>query len=280
MSPFSIIPPNPIHSDQKFLLFTITNIGYAPFVKSFIKRLKQIKFLDIFYIVCTDEESYNLLSAIEDVKCILWNCNITKQFVGWKNKNYTELVFVKFDITKFMLEYAKREHIQYVLYTDCDIWFFKNFKQDLLTYADSCINTSLFMQDGEDYRLDPVAVVLDSTNFEITKNRDYKRLCTGFMLIKPNLETINLFDYKSCTEVSWTKFVGNQPYLNAVLIAKKINAIGLPREKGINGSSFFINDGDLSYESLYKKDPWFVHYTYLIHEDKLIKMKEHQHWYE
>jgi hypothetical protein len=264
---------------QDLLLFTITNSGYLPFVRSFIKRLQHLKVPDVFYVVCTDQESYNELIGVEGIRCLLWECSITKQFVGWKTSAYKELVFVKFDITKFMLEFAAKEGIQYALYTDCDIWVFRDFKKDLLAFANKYSNVSLFMQDGEDYSLDPHPVTIEISEAGITKDRDYKRLCTGFMLIKPCEETAKLFDYRNSVKVDWKKFVGNQPYLNAVLIAKNFNAVGLPRDKGINGSAFSIS-GDYSYESLITADPWFVHYTYLIHSDKLNKLKENNHWYE
>ena len=254
-------------------MFTITNKGYVNFVKSFIERLQQINFTNQFHVICTDEESYyELLNIHNNVICSLWRgCNITTDFVGWKNKLYTELVFTKFDITRSVLELAQKRQIQYVLYTDCDIWFFKNFKEEMLTYLATLSNIDVFMQDGEDYREQPEAVTWTNIDNKLTKNRNYKRLCTGFMLLKPKMSW--LFDYKANAKIEWTKYIGNQPYLNDVLLTENIDTIGLPRDKAINGSIFStVND----FTGVV--DPWLIHYTYLIREEKILKMKYNNHW--
>jgi len=272
------------------IIFTIINKGYIDIGTNFIKRIKQLKMFKNMVFVCTDKVSYDFLKKECHIQCILQNIksNICLELVEWKDKKYHQLVFNKFDVTKQMLEFALKNSVSRVLYIDTDMWFFRNFEQELF---DMSIKTyphaDILMQDGENYQLHPIPVKFFFEGEQLISDRTSVRHCTGFMLIKPSEKVISIFDYKSCNDVDFKKFKGNQPFLNKILTKRLfIKVIDLNRKLGVNGSLF--NDEEaierLNTEEAKiavaskEKSAWFLHYTYIFGKEKINKMKQFNHW--
>lgn len=270
-------------------IFTIVNKGYIDIGSNFLKRIEQLNMFYKMIFVCTDLESYLHFKSNSFIQAILQEKNLpTQNFVSWKDKEYFNLVFNKFDITKFILDYALNLQLDNVLYLDTDIWCFQNFEKKLFDLKkDEYFYADLLMQDGENYRLNPDPIKQNYINGNFIKDRSSKRHCTGFMMIKPSPFTNSLFDYKNNNKVDYTKFVGNQPFLNKVIESEpNLIVANLDRDLGLNGS-LFNDEGAVEKLNLQdsikiidsKKDTsWFLHYTYCKGKDKISKMKEFNHW--
>jgi hypothetical protein len=277
------IPDACIKPGSSILPFTITNLGYTDFVQNFAERLKDIKMFEKFVVVCTDAASFKTLEKNKYIHCAYYPSKITENLVEWKTNQYKEVVFNKLDITRAMLKSAQKKNIASVLYIDTDIWIYRNFEEELQKVAATFLpKFDFIMQDGENYTEQKIApksislskgkVILNGVDKAKKPRRDCSRLCTGFMLIKPSNRTIDALDYKKIKEVDWKKCVGNQPYLNEVIKKKKLKAIVLDRNLVPNGSLF------LKGNTFQPKDPWALHYTYMLGEEKIQKMQEEDHW--
>lgn len=270
-------------------IFTIVNKGYISIGSNFIKRIKELNMFRDIVFICTDQESFNYFGREKYIHSILLkNSDVCLEFVEWKDKKYHDLVFNKFDITKYMLELAMANNISRVLYLDTDIWAFTNFEEDLFEMAlKKYPHADIIMQDGENYRLCPNPIEFEFKETKLVKNRISGRHCTGFMLMAPSEKIISIFDYKNNQNVDYTKFVGNQPFFNKVAETRpEVNIINIERELGLNGSLF--NDEKaverLSYEEAVvavkskENTAWFLHYTYISGQEKINKMKQFNHW--
>jgi hypothetical protein len=271
------------------LVFTIVNKGYIDIGTNFIQRAKQINIFNKMIFVCTDQDSYQHFTKESYIVSVYRESNnVGLEFVEWKDKEYHNLVFNKFDITKEMLEYAQANNASRVLYIDTDIWCFTNFETALFelslnTYPDA----DFIMQDGENYRLCPVPISFQFKDGNLITDRISKRHCTGFMLMQPTLTVISVFDYKQNDKVDYNKFVGNQPYFNFVITTRPdITVIDLNRSLGVNGSLFndegavcrLTDEQAIQAIRDIEKDAWFLHYTYISGKQKIIKMKQFNHW--
>jgi Nucleotide-diphospho-sugar transferase len=266
-----VIPIPDICHRTGILPFTITNLGYVEFVKSFAERAKKLGMFKKMVVVCTDEASFKLLEKNTYLHCAYYPSTLTKDLTEWKTEEYKKLVFNKLDITREVVKTALKKRVEHVLYIDTDIWLYKDFTKDLLKITKIASTADYIMQDGENYteKKNPPKFV----NTEgIVPGRNCTRLCTGFMIIKPSERTIQSLDYKKTKEVDWKNFVGNQPYLNEVIEKKKLKAIAIDRNLTPNGSIFL--DG-VDFEP---KNPWLIHYTYMLGSDKVKKMKADGHW--
>lgn len=278
------IPKNCLRDN--ILYFTITNFGYISFVKNFSLRLQQLNIAEKFIVICTDKESYNELSLDEQLHCIFYPCVVPKTFESWKTVNYKEIVFSKLDITRLVLEYANTQNINSVVYMDTDIWMFRDFHKDLQSLIKKTNkHFDILMQDGEDYKECPVEPYFKTTSNDVLIKRYCTRLCTGFMVLKPIPEVINIFNYKTNYAVNWNKYVGNQPYLNDVINAYQIKAFSLPRNLLLNGSIFSneeCDEEDLITLEIIKNsvstNTWLLHYTYTEGVNKVKRMMQAQHW--
>jgi hypothetical protein len=162
---------------------------------------------------------------------------------------------------------------------DTDIWIFKNFESQLKQLIDKTKeHTDILMQDGENYKDFPIAVNYTTKKKELVQDRPCERLCTGFMVLKPTKTIINLFDYKENKKVNFKEFVGNQPYLNQVIQQEKIPAMAIDRSLLPNGSLFLNEMDTLEIVESFQSKAWLIHYTYLLGEEKIQKMQEHNHW--
>ena len=275
-------------TESGYLYFTITNAGYIQFVLNFCKRNKELNTLKKLIIVCTDKESYNQLTHLVDCVCVYFPCFISKTLESWLSTNYKEIVFKKLDITRWVLQWAQLNDVKRVVYLDTDMWVYKDFVPYLEDFVDKTYDiVDVIMQDGENYAdepFEPTYTITPSTStLEIKKY--CTRLCTGLMILKPNNIIIDMFDYKSNRLVDWSKYVGNQPFLNDTIDAYQITAMALPRRLAINGSVFNITDIAGSKDKLELKlnklkcdDTWLLHYTYSIGIAKIEMMTLLDHW--
>ena len=270
-------------------IFTIVNKGYIDIARNFIQRLKELNMFQGMLFICTDKASYEYFSNDTYIQVLQQNTeSIVQEFVEWKDKEYHDLVFNKFDITKQVLDKAKELNIDRVLYLDTDIWFFKNFEEDLFNLVnEKYFYSDIILQDGENYRLCPEPIEQTYENGVFKKNRASVRYCTGFMIMKPSDKTSRLFDYKNNQNVDFNKFVGNQPFLNKVIqFEPDVNVLNLDRALGVNGSLFndekaverLTEDESKKAVEAISSSAWFLHYTYCKGTDKLLKMKSHNHW--
>lgn len=275
-------------TESGYIYFTITNAGYIQFVVNFCKRIKEIHTLNKLLIICTDKESYNQLTHLTDCKCIYYPCLISKTLESWHTSNYKEIVFKKLDITRWVLEWSQLNDVKRVVYLDTDIWVYRDFIPELEKFVNTTENiVDVIMQDGENYAEEPFEAVYTineaAKTLEIT--RYCTRFCTGVMILRPTSTVIDMFDYKSNRLVDWTKYVGNQPFLNDTIDAYQIKAITIPRHLAINGSIFNASDIiegkdklQVKLNKVKKEDTWLLHYTYSIGVTKIELMAHLHHW--
>jgi hypothetical protein len=271
--------PHIYNSELNSIYFTITNHGYIHFVHNFCERLKRLnsKLLDYFLIICTDKESYVELQKIH-ANCFYYDKKkVSKGFEEWKTTSYKDIVFNKLVITQAVLEFAQKVNCKHVIYTDTDMWWCKDFTVDLHKYIESvdhCVD--ILMQDGEDYFETNNEPEYKLENTHLIVNRACYRFCTGFMVLKPTKEVIDLFDFKKNKKVNYENYVGNQPFLNEALKHVNLNVITIPRNLLLNGSGlahdtyFHVVHTDV--------EPWCIHYNYLIGAHKIDTMIQHDHW--
>lgn len=271
--------PHIYNNELNSIYFTITNYGYIHFVHNFCERLKRLnsKLLDYFLIICTDKESYVELQKIH-TNCFYYDKKkVSKGLEEWKSTNYKDIVFNKLVITQAVLEFAQKVKCEYVIYTDTDMWWCRDFTADLYKYiksVDHCVD--ILMQDGEDYFETTTEPEYKLENTHLIVGRGCYRFCTGFMVLKPVKDVIDLFDFKNNKKVKYENYVGNQPFLNEALKHTNLNVITIPRNLLLNGSGLAH---DTYFHIIHTDtDPWCIHYNYLIGTQKIGTMIQHDHW--
>jgi hypothetical protein len=225
--------------DIKFI--TLTNEGYLDFTINCIRSLKKI---GDFNLTC-----YSIGSSCcdrlkkENADCVaISDDEEISKFHLYRQENWEKLVCNKFLIIKENL--LKHE---YVCITDGDVVFENNF------FMDYCKNNigdkDLLIQN------------------DLMEDSDSSQLCSGFMFIKSNELTLNLFDFKNCKPDC--KGWGDQIYINQ--IKKKLKYEKLPLNLYPNGQYYYKNFDRIR--------PYMIHFNWVIGHDKKSKMLHHKKWY-
>lgn len=162
------------------------------------------------------------------------------------NKDFINITFLKFQII-----YENLKKNKYVCFTDGDI-IFKNNRFLKLCY--------LFLGNNE--------LFIQNDSVENKKNN----LCSGFMFIKSNKNTLNLFNPKNINYFNKDTYLDDHGYLNS--IKHKLKYKKLPLELFPNGKVFYEN-----YEKINKNNLFLIHFNWCKSNEKKDKMKKYNCWY-
>lgn len=245
------------------LFFTVANFGYREFVLNFFNQWQKLE-MGEFRVVCLDEKMFSFCKD-HSIKAQLDHQNISESFHFWRTQQYRKIVFKKLDAKKRMIR-ENHDHYRYITYMDTDVWVLKNFLTEL-EHICSVNKFDILFQDGEREEEGESSHI--DHNDKITPIRACNNFCTGFMVMNM-IQWEKIVDFLSYKIEDMFEFVGNQPFLNKKIKSfSDLIAISLPKSTAPNTSNPHVQ---LSQES------WFLHYTYLMGEEKKSLMKSKGHW--
>ena len=224
-----------------FAFITLTNSGYIDITLNCLQSLKRLG-LATPVCYCIGKEGYTRLLE-GGYKSVLIDEETNSNFQIWREGNWSNIV-----VKKFYIIYENLLHNDYVIYTDSDIVYEKEF----LSYLFETIgNNDILIQND----------TLDDTS---TKN-----LCSGFMCIRSNANTLNLFHPTKVVKYKDKRGWGDQIYINK--IQSQLNIGLLPLDQFPNGGYF--------YEYSKRLQPHLIHFNWRSGHQKKETMKSFSKWY-
>lgn len=225
-------------SDTKFI--TLTNDGYIDYT---LNCYKSMQYLNLnLHAYAIGNKAYNKLKSLGH-KCTLINGDDivdNTEFVEFKAKNWHEITKQKFKII-----YENLLKHKYVCFTDGDIVYEKN----AIEYCEKHIgNNDMLIQN------------------DTLSNNDHSNLCSGFMFIKSNKKTRNLFNPDIATKDAVEGW-DDQLYVNGV--KDKLKYKLLPLELFPNGQYYYK----------YLPKSYIIHFNWVVGHEKQKKMKKYNKWY-
>jgi len=212
--------------------------------------------MKFFSILNTSDEKYhpiynNFIHHLKKVELLDKHTLIKVDGVSdnWNSSNFNDIVYKKLEITHKELLKGNT-----VFCSDLDIVILKDPLEYMLPFLDT---------------------------HDVMFQRDHKRHCTGFYLVKPGPLTIDLFD-SSETIPFVTYDIGDQGYINSKLTHKaekykdlKVKVLDI--DLFPCGKRWYAAPGNGNKV----KDPYMVHYNWIVGANEKIKrMKKYGHWYE
>ena len=225
------------------IFITLTNSGYIDYTLNCIKSIEKLNLNIELHSYCIGKEGYNRLIS-KNYKCSLIDNEKISNFIEFKTEKWSKITFNKFKII-----YENLLKYDYVCITDGDI-VFEN--PDLFNYLLENIedNDMLIQNDMMD-------------------NNNNSNLCTGFIFIKSNDITKELFNpirmQKNINIASWN----DQLYVNKIKNELKYKM--LPLDLFPNGQYYYKNSLNIK--------PYLIHFNHVVGHEKKRKMIEYNKWY-
>lgn len=232
-----------LKSTVKFI--TLTNNEYVDYTLNCLKSLENIDFTIPLNSYSLGDDAHNILQSCGYKSHSLRLESINdSQFNTFRKGNWHNVTKRKFEIIH--RELKKNE---YVCFTDGDVVFLdRNFMNYCFDYIQ---NTDMVIQN------------------DTLSDSDCGNLCSGFMFIKSNNKTLDIFDPKNVEKYvkpGWD----DQIYINKV--KNKLDFKVLPLELFPNGKYYYDN-----YKKLF---PMMIHFNWVIGHQKQMKMILHSKWYQ
>ena len=238
-------------SDVAFI--TLTNTGYVNYTLNCVESLKRIgmcnyysgvsngESTEILHIYVIGKDGYNLL-AKNGHRCSLIDEENNSNFQSFREGNWGDITFNKFKII-----YENLLNYEYVCFTDGDIVFENS---DFLQYLKDNIgsNDMLVQSEGD----------------------EYENFCSGFMYIKSNEITRELFNPDNVILHKRERDWDDQIYLNEIRKTVQLNYKKLPLELFPNGKYYYNNE---------PSSPYMIHFNWVVGNQKYDKMKQYGKWY-
>lgn len=222
---------------------TLTNLGYVDYTLNCLKSLENISHEMKPTCYCIGKESYNKLTE-KNYKSVLIDDEKNTNFQVFRTGNWSNITIKKFNII-----YENLLSNEYVLFTDGDIVYENG---DFMNYLINNIGDNDILIQND------------------TQNDDSKDLlCSGFMFIKSNEKTLELFNPTKVIENENTVGWDDQVYINNIKEKLKYNT--LPLHLFPNGLYFYRNCNNIK--------PFLIHFNFLFGHEKKDKMKYHSKWY-
>lgn len=245
---------------------TLTNTGYANYTLNCLKSLEKIGLKDKLEVYCTDKNSYDIIKKEHDNTHYFHQTIVTTQhnkIIEFGKEDFGNTMKLK-----LMVIHECLKKNSYVLFTDGDIFYYKNgfFEYLLENIGDDnilCQNDKMegcvSMGDGK-----PVC-------------------CAGFMFIKKNEETLKIYDmnttdkyYREMLDTSKRRgFFDDQVYLrrlrnehNSIVKMKLLPSKLFPTYFVVK-SRKIPKDWDQKF---------LLHFNYIIGNDKANIMKSSKSW--
>jgi hypothetical protein len=234
------INDNKDYSNISFI--TLTNSGYIDYTLNCLQSLKNINMKKQLKVYCIGEKGYSILKN-SDFLCELIDNDKdeTSHFQKFRTKQWSNVTYYKFEII-----YNNLLNNEYVCITDGDIVYENN---QIFDYLLSNIeDNDLLIQTEGIYNID---------------------LCSGFMFIKSNENTISLFNPENVQMYRNEKGWDDQVYINSIKYKFKFKKLPLQ----------LFPTGQYYYEYNNKISPYLIHFNFVVGHEKEKKMIHYNKWY-
>lgn len=228
-------------SNLSLSFITLTNQGYLPYTLNCLKSLQKIGITDL-KCYAIGQSAYKKLAS-KQYQAVYIEDELNTNFQIFRRGNWADITFYKFKIIHENLLTN-----DFVCFTDGDI-VFKN--PDIFDYCRKKIGDAdlLIQNDSQD-------------------DNSSKNLCSGFMFIRANENTLKFFD-PAYVAANSDRVEGwdDQVYLNE--IKSHLNYRVLPLSLFPNGQYFLTGHRDIT--------PYLIHFNWLVSHKKsaqLVKFKE------
>ena len=244
---------------DKTLVFTVTTNGYKYFTWN-LYQLFQKRGLSIpLCILCLDKESYDFFQRIAFIPTRLYRME-GQNMEQRSPAAFGSSTFKRFNRMKLkaLQELSQRSDIQTLIYIDSDIAVFHDFLPSIKCCLSEC---PLWFQCDEAREDDFTCSSVDTC----------PNKCTG--IIAMDLNDISRPQFHQLYSISdmWKTAVTDQDYINDRLKTLSIASKTLPRDRFPNGR---LLQGDM-----YKtKEPYLLHFNYLMANQKEQMMKKKNCW--
>ena len=228
---------------QDVAFITLTNDGYIEYTENCLKSLEKINSDCNLNCYCIGKKGYEYLNN-KKYTCFLIDEEENNNFQIFRQGNWSNITF-----NKFVIIYENLLKYKYVCITDGDIVFENDF---FLQYLLENIESNDLLIQTE---------YIDDKNFV---------LCSGFMFIKSNSNTLNFFNPKYIEHKKNTSGWDDQVYINNN--KHKLKYKMLPIELFLNGKYYYNNNNII-------KNPYLIHFNWIVGHEKKEKMRKYGKWY-
>ena len=244
-------------SNNDFMICMFLTGGLKEEAENSIQTLKNIKLDDKLVVTTLDDEAYNHINKL-GVKTEQRKTNL-KRKADFGTKAFYDITLNKLDIIKNHL----RKENKIVVYTDTDIVFLKDISDDIYKFKNSHYD-----------------IMIQNDVPEFNENKG--NLCTGFIMFKPNKNTLSFIEksqqhMKDRINKRLDGQLADQKSFNEMLKEdKNIKIDTLSLKEYPNGKRYFDN-----VNTIYKNyKPKIVHNNFLTKtDDKIIRFKKHGLWF-
>jgi hypothetical protein len=225
------------HTNISFI--TLTNNGYVDYTLNCLKSIELAGIKTKLKVYCIGEESATILNN-KGITTELIDDETSVEFQEFRKNNWSNIVFYKFKII-----YDNLLNNEYVCITDGDI-----------VYENNCIFDYLLNNIKDNDML-----IQSDGNFTET-------VCSGFIFIKSNQDTISLFNPSNVEEYRNTVGWGDQIYINS--IKNKLKYKKLPLALFPSGKYYYQYSEEIK--------PYLIHFNWVVGHEKKNKMVKYNKW--
>jgi len=227
---------------MSIVFITLTNTGYIEYTQNCLKTLQKINCNYPLQCYCIGKDGFNILKN-NGYNSFLIDEEHNSNFQTYRHGNWSKITFNKFKII-----YDNLLNYDYVCITDGDI-----------TFENSIFMDYLIQNIGDNDLLIQSESLSDDENY---------LLCSGFMFIKSNQNTIDIFNPDKTQNIKDTKEWDDQVYINE--IKDKLKYKKLPLDLFPNGRYYFKYSSSIN--------PYLIHFNWTIGNEKKEKMKFYNKW--
>lgn len=229
---------------------TLTNSGYKDLTLNLLKSMKVENIDNLLKIYTLDKECYDYLKKeYPNNKVEYINLDKLDNWIEYKAAQNPDTEGKKLWSTitfqKIVVIYEELKNNKDCIFIDGDIVIIKNPSEYL---NNNIKDNDILIQNDE------------------CDNNDKNKACSGFMYIKSNIKTINIFNPDN---IDKNKFINDQNYIRGQL--KKIKYDVLDLELYPNGKYF---------RNFRPKNPYIIHFNHDVGKQKIERMKKYNYWYD
>jgi hypothetical protein len=228
---------------EDIAFITLTNDGYKEYTENCLKSLEKININNNLKCYCIGKKGYEYFNN-KKYNCVLIDEEENSNFQTFREGNWSNITF-----NKFVIIYENLLKYKYVCITDGDIVFendnFFKYLLENIGFNDMLIQTEY----------------IDDKNYD---------LCSGFMFIKSNSNTLNFFNPKYIEHKKNTSGWDDQVYINTN--KHKLKYKMLPIELFLNGNYYYNNNINII-------NPYLIHFNWIIGDKKKEKMRSYGKWF-
>ena len=218
---------------------TLTNDGYIDYTLNCIKTLNDIDIKQKLKVYCIGNNGYSILQQ-NNISCELIIDEKANTFQEFRTNNWSNVTYYKFQII-----YENLLNNEYVCFTDGDIVYESN---NIFSYLLNNINDNEMLIQDEN-------------------SKDKEVLCSGFMFIKSNENTLSLFNPENVKKYINTVGWDDQIYINDVKHLLKYKKLPL-----------YLFPTGTYYYNYNKIKPYLIHFNCVVGHEKKNKMIYYNKW--